>query len=264
MGSSRWPCGGRVLAVPRRGAERPRRKRAAGLRRSGGGASRYDEAEKAAGAHAEIEYDRGGALYRLGRRAEARQAWRRSQERAPGALSSRASQNIGTALASEGDREGAIAAFTEALRQDPRNEDARFNLEVLLRRKEQQQQQDPGHEEGEAQSQAGRESPPPGQQPRQRPPRERAPEDGGAREGADQSQGGRSGAEGAGGEMSRQDAERILDAFRAQESDRAAARGRAAPGLEDRWRPRLVNERVSPWSSRSAWARAPPRLPTSR
>jgi Ca-activated chloride channel homolog len=198
--------------------------------------SRYDEAEKAAGAHAEIEYDRGGALYRLGRRAEARQAWRRSQGRAPGALSSRASQNIGTALASEGDREGAIAAFTEALRQDPRNEDARFNLEVLLRRKEeqqqQQQQQGPGHEEGEAQSQAGRESPPPGQQPRQRPPRERAPEDGGAREGADQSQGGRSGAEGAGGEMSRQDAERILDAFRAQ--DRIAP----PPGGERRrgWR----------------------------
>jgi len=98
--------------------------------------NRYDDADREVGPRAEIDYDRGDALYRLGRLAEARETWRRALRLGSPPLSSRASQNIASALAAGGDREGAIAALVDALRADPANEDARFNLEVLLRQKE--------------------------------------------------------------------------------------------------------------------------------
>jgi Ca-activated chloride channel family protein len=97
--------------------------------------SRYDAAERARGPHAEIDYDRGNALYRLGRTAEARDAWRRALERDRGALSSRALQNLGNGLDALGDRDGAVTALRESLVRDPANDDARYNLEVMLRRK---------------------------------------------------------------------------------------------------------------------------------
>lgn len=100
-----------------------------------GALAAYDAAERAAGPRPEIDYDRGNALAALGRHAEARDAYRRALDRGAGALSSRALQNTGNALAALGDRDGAIGAFTEALRRDPRNEDARFDLEVLLRQR---------------------------------------------------------------------------------------------------------------------------------
>jgi Ca-activated chloride channel family protein len=106
---------------------------------SGDGAAaltRYDEAERAAGRHAEIDYDRGAALQRLGRHEDAKAAYRRALEGpGGGALSSRALQNMGNALDALGDREGAVRAFSDALARDPANEDARYNLEVLLRRR---------------------------------------------------------------------------------------------------------------------------------
>jgi Ca-activated chloride channel homolog len=102
---------------------------------SAGALDRYDAAEHEAGSRPEIDYDRGEALYAAGRHAEAREAYERavSGDRA-GRLASRALQNMGNALDASGDREGAVRAFSEALERDPSNEDARYNLEVLLRR----------------------------------------------------------------------------------------------------------------------------------
>ncbi len=101
-----------------------------------GALEQYRAAEAEAGPHPQIDYDQGNALHALGRHAEAREAWKRALERdQAGALSSRALQNMGTALAAEGDQAGAVKAMAEALRRDPSNEDARYNLEVLLRRK---------------------------------------------------------------------------------------------------------------------------------
>jgi tetratricopeptide (TPR) repeat protein len=97
--------------------------------------SRYDAAERAIGTRAAIDYDRGNALFRLGRPAEARDAWRQALTRGAGGLSSRALQNLASALDALGDREGAVAALRDALARDPRNEEARYNLEVLLRRR---------------------------------------------------------------------------------------------------------------------------------
>lgn len=97
---------------------------------------RYEAAERAVGPRAALDYDRGIALHRLGRLDAARDAYRRALDRGAGGLSSRTLQNLGSTLDALGDRDGAIAAFREALRRDPANEDARYDLEVLLRRKD--------------------------------------------------------------------------------------------------------------------------------
>ena len=103
---------------------------------------RYEAAERAVGPHPELDLDRGNALYRAGRVEEARAAWARAAAKAPAPLASRAEQNLGTALAAGGDRDGAITALSEALRLDPDNEDARVNLEILLRQRQRQAERD--------------------------------------------------------------------------------------------------------------------------
>jgi len=116
----------------------------------------YRAAEAEAGAHPEIEFDRGDALYAQGKRAEALEAWRKAAEAdRAGPLASRALQNTGNALDAGGDREGAARAFTEALRRDPTNEDARYNLEVLLRRKAAEQPKDQPQGQKQDQQQGG-------------------------------------------------------------------------------------------------------------
>ncbi len=109
----------------------------------------YERAEKQAGPRPEIDYDRGGAFYRLGRFGEAREAYQKALE-APGlasqgaqersgsasiGLAARDAYNLGNALAHLGDANGAIRAYRRALAFDPADEDARYNLEVMLRRR---------------------------------------------------------------------------------------------------------------------------------
>ncbi|MFT3917794.1 MAG: tetratricopeptide repeat protein [Anaeromyxobacteraceae bacterium] len=193
---------------------------------------RYDAAEKKVGAHPEIEYDRGHAAYRAGRLDEAVERFRKAAEQAPAPLASRALQNAGNALAAKGDEPGALGAYRDALRKDPANEDARYDLEVLLRRKEQPpppksgKDQDkegpaPKQQQGEGQQQ-GKPPPKPDdqgkEQQKQSPQREgeqQEPQGGEQQQKqprpAEERQGERAGS------LSKQDAERLLDALRARE-----------------------------------------------
>jgi tetratricopeptide (TPR) repeat protein len=97
-----------------------------------GALSRYDAAERAVGRRPEIDHARGNAAFRLGRLEAARDAYLRAVEGASPALASRALQNLANVLAAAGDRDGAARALADALSVDPTNEDARWNLEVLL------------------------------------------------------------------------------------------------------------------------------------
>lgn len=208
-----------------------------------GALERYEQAEREAGPHPEIDFDRGNALHALGRHAEAREAWRKALEAdRAGALSSRALQNMGSALEAEGDREGALKATQEALRRDPSNEDARYNLEVLLRRqaKGKGKPQDEGQggarrEQASPERGQGREAQPREQQaqrPQDQPDgarpepgpdeRRRKGEDGqrGAGREEERARDGerRAGeAEARAGAIGRQEAERLLDAMRDRE-----------------------------------------------
>ena len=199
-----------------------------------GALRRFAEAEKALGPRPEIAYDRGNAQYRRGDLAAARDAWREALSREPGPIASRAFQNLGNALEGLGDREGAVAALREALVRDPSNADARYNLEVLLRKKDEdakRRKDDPkqgaggGEREEPSQGPAGRsqEQPSPAKRdeqesrgervdPRQAQAPPRPDEPAGTAE-----QEGRDGGARPRPEISRQDAERLLDALRARE-----------------------------------------------
>ena len=94
----------------------------------------FTAAEHEAPGHPALEYNRGNALYRLGRYDEAREAYHRASEAAGPSLKERDLYNMGNALAQLGDTKGAIGAYRKALVMEPRDEAARHNLEVLLRK----------------------------------------------------------------------------------------------------------------------------------
>jgi Ca-activated chloride channel family protein len=183
-----------------------------------GALERYQAAERAVGPRPELDYDRGIAFLRAGKSAEALAALRRAAERGDGPLASRALQNVGGALDAAGDRDGAIRAFGDALARDPSNEDARFNLEVLLRRRSQERKSGGSKdqpEKREAKSgQTEEEQARRGGKPDERGDRKGGPE----RPESSQQKDGRQPDGGHAGEpTSRQDAERLLDAMRARE-----------------------------------------------
>ena len=61
-------------------------------------------------------------------------------EHAPPSLKPRAQYNLGNAKLAAGDASGAVAAYKDALRLVPENEDAKFNLELALRQLEKERQ----------------------------------------------------------------------------------------------------------------------------
>jgi tetratricopeptide (TPR) repeat protein len=212
-----------------------------------GALERYAAAERSVGAAPELDYDRGVALLRQGKTAEALAALRRAAERAGAPLASRALQNAGGALDAAGDREGAIRAFADALARDPSNDDARFNLEVLLRRRAEEKRSGGAKDEPERREakagqrdaqEASRGGSPDERGERKGAPAKTTPSTPGSREGRDAAreadargaqqgaapegeeqaeQAGREARTAAGAPASRQDAERLLDAVRARE-----------------------------------------------
>ena len=81
---------------------------------------------------------------------------------AEGEEGANADYNIGTLLAGE-DPEAAIESFISALRQNPDDEDAKHNLESLLKQQQQQEQQqqnqDPNQDEQQDQEQQDQQNP---------------------------------------------------------------------------------------------------------
>ena len=81
---------------------------------------------------------------------------------AEGEEGANADYNIGTLLADE-DPEAAIESFISALRQNPGDEDAKHNLESLLKQQQQQEQQqqnqDPNQDEQQDQEQQDQQNP---------------------------------------------------------------------------------------------------------
>jgi Ca-activated chloride channel homolog len=94
----------------------------------------FQDAEREAPGNPALEYNRGNALYRLGRYDEARESYRRAADSAATSLKERDLYNMGNALAQLGDTQAAIGAYRKALVLEPRDEAARHNLEVLLRK----------------------------------------------------------------------------------------------------------------------------------
>jgi tetratricopeptide (TPR) repeat protein len=100
-----------------------------------------------------VEFDRGNALYKLKRLDEARDAYHRVTELDHGTLRQKDYYNLGNALAELGQNADAVAAYRKALVLDPGDDQARHNLEVVLRNipppKPKQPQPDAGQDAGQ-------------------------------------------------------------------------------------------------------------------
>jgi tetratricopeptide (TPR) repeat protein len=129
-------------------------------------------------------YNLGDALYRQQRWQEAESQFQTAASLAasPGTRA-QASYNLGNARLKQGNAEGAIAAYRDALRLDPSNADARYNLSYALRQlrqeqenqsqdQQQKQQQSQQQEQEQQQSQPPKEPSNPNQPPRADAPRQ--------------------------------------------------------------------------------------------
>ncbi len=93
----------------------------------------FDEAKKELPSSAALEFNRGNALYKLGRKDEAKDAYRRVAETERSDLKEKDYYNLGNTWAELGSAKEAIGAYRKALTLDPGDQDARHNLEVVLR-----------------------------------------------------------------------------------------------------------------------------------
>ncbi len=109
----------------------------------------FDEAKKELPNSGAVELDRGAALHRLGRYDEALAAFQRAAELDP-ALAGKAAYNAGNTHAAMGNKKEAVAAYRRALKANPKDEDARHNLEVLLKDLPPPQQDQPQPDGGDA------------------------------------------------------------------------------------------------------------------
>lgn len=114
--------------------------------------ARYDAAAAAEPDRPEAHHNRGNALYKLGRYAEAQAAWLEALARRSDEAGAAADYfHIGNAQAQQGKVDEAIANYRRALELDPASEGARRNLERLLRRKQQEQQPEEDQQQDEKQ-----------------------------------------------------------------------------------------------------------------
>ena len=103
----------------------------------------FDEAGKEHPKSPVLEFDRGNALYKLGRMEDARNAYQHVTDLDRGELGAKDYYNLGNAWARLGKDKEAIAAFRKSLTLDPTDAQARHNLEVILRKVPPPKQQTP-------------------------------------------------------------------------------------------------------------------------
>ncbi len=189
----------------------------------------------------ELFYDIGNVLYRQGDFAGAAEAYSRALSEAPDELIGETAFNLGNARYRLEEFEEAAEAYKRALRNNPSDREAKRNLELAMRALQQpppQQSSDDSEEqppeEGEEKEEQSESSPQESgdeqeeEQQQQSQPDEQEQED-------QQSEG----KEPVPGEMTQEQAERLLDGLEEEELDnlreQALQRARAASGTEEDW-----------------------------
>ncbi len=99
----------------------------------------YDRAVKKLPADAGAHFDRGAALYALSRFDEAGQEFLRATEAKDPALKESAFYNLGNALFKKEKFKEAVAAYTRALGLRPDDKQAKWNLEIALKKQKEEQ-----------------------------------------------------------------------------------------------------------------------------
>ncbi|HME92388.1 MAG TPA: tetratricopeptide repeat protein [Myxococcaceae bacterium] len=108
----------------------------------------FDQAKKELPSSAAVEFNRGNAFYKMGRHEDAKQAYRRAGETDRADLKEKDYYNLGNVWAEMGNAQEAIASYRKALTLDPTDEQARHNLEVVLRNLPPPQQRPDGGTDG--------------------------------------------------------------------------------------------------------------------
>ncbi|RKH81983.1 tetratricopeptide repeat protein [Corallococcus sp. AB032C] len=165
----------------------------------------FDAAKKERPNDPTVEFNRADALAKLGRSAEAREAFKQVAEssRQP-ELTQKSWYNLGNLAATAGDRSEALKSYRKALTLDPTDPQARHNYEVVLRDLPPPQNgpdggTDGGQDEGEGDSRDGG-------------------ADGGS-EGEEETESNPRDGGSSPGDVDRQEAERLLDAMKQNEKN---------------------------------------------
>ena len=106
----------------------------------------YDRALEAIPESPEATYNSANVFYKQDQFGEARDRYDSGVQTARAELSQRAAYNAGNSLYQSEEYEGAVEAYKQALRLDPTDEDAKHNLELALKRIEEQQQEQENQE----------------------------------------------------------------------------------------------------------------------
>ena len=101
----------------------------------------YSEALAAEPHRNEVRYNLGNTFYRQGKYTEAATELKRAYTTDNKGLQAKAHYNLGNTLYKANDFQGAVAEYTAALKANSRDPDAKYNLELALRKLEEQQQQ---------------------------------------------------------------------------------------------------------------------------
>jgi len=202
---------------------------------------KYLEALRAAPDSPVIRFNVANALYQSDEFARAVDAYRGAIEAADPILEAQAWYNLGNALYRQQQVEGALEAYKEALRRNPGDTDAKHNLEVALEQLQRQQQQqpqsdDPEDQENQDRQQQPREQPsgdePPEENPEQEPGRDEQEEQ--QPDGDSQPETGEADPQPQPGQMSREEAERLLQAITEDPGEIRRQRRPADPGRRPR------------------------------
>ena len=166
-----------------------------------------------------LSFNAGDALFRKGDVQGSLREFGKAAAAPDSLLSANAHYNAGNTLLQAGQAQQAIAAYTEALKRNPGDEDAKFNLELALQLLQQQQQQQDQQNQQNQQNQDQRQDQQKSgedQQEKQDQQKQDQEQESEEQQQADQEQ---SQAEQQEAGMSKQDAERLLDAVGEQERE---------------------------------------------
>ena len=187
-----------------------------------------------------IRFNDGNALYRAENYESALESFRSAVESGDPRLASAAWYNLGNTLFRQGALPESLEAFKQALRADPADVDAKHNLERVLEQMQQQQQEQPqqGDGENDQEDQEDQEQnegqPPPEEGEREQDQTEPNPEEQNPQQNPepnpDDTEPPPEGGPPPPGEMTREEAERLLDAIREDQDEvnrqpRVPARG---------------------------------------
>lgn len=101
----------------------------------------YNEAHMISPENPITNYNKGSALYKLGKYDEAIECFKKSIESKKKNIKSRGFYNLGNSFFKKGDIENALKSYINALKLNPKDIDAKKNIELIMKLPKQQEKQ---------------------------------------------------------------------------------------------------------------------------